>query len=98
LFWKLFDSTQNDISEMQKAVKCCVSTEAAHEKPSSLPLNSNNPLLAMMMAAGDKVTPQQALLQTMAAMHQKVSDCFDLSSVPCASEQFLIKPASLMTV
>lgn len=48
--------------------------EAAHEKPSSLPLNSSNPLLAMMMAAGDKVTPQQALLQTMAAMHQKAQE------------------------
>lgn len=49
--------------------------ESANEKPSSLPLNSSNPLLAMMMAAGgDKVTPQQALLQTMAAMHQKAQE------------------------
>ena len=53
------------------------STESGSEKPSNLPLNSNHPLLAMMMATGDqsgrdKVTPQQAMIQTMAAMHQKV--------------------------
>jgi hypothetical protein len=41
-----------------------------NEKPSILALASNNPLSAM--GQGGKVTPQQALLQTMAVMHQKV--------------------------
>ena len=46
------------------------SVETANEKPSYLPLGTENPLAAM--ASGGQVTPQQALLQTMAAMHQKV--------------------------
>ncbi len=44
----------------------------ANEKPSNLALASENPLAAM--AAGGQVTPQQALLQTMAAMHQKAQE------------------------
>lgn len=48
-----------------------ISVETANEKPSHLPLGTDNPLAAM--ASGGQVTPQQALLQTMAAMHQKVS-------------------------
>lgn len=45
------------------------------EKPSSLPLNSDNPLIAMMSGESKgQVTPQQALLQTMAAMHQKAQE------------------------
>jgi len=45
---------------------------ASNEKPSNLPLNSANPLIAL--AGGMNVTPQQALLQTMAAMHQKAQE------------------------
>ena len=48
--------------------------ETANEKPSHLPLGTENPLAAM--ASGGQVTPQQALLQTMAAMHQKVYAMF----------------------
>ena len=44
-----------------------------NEKPSNLPLGSDNPLIAMAAGQLGQVTPQQALLQTMAAMHQKVS-------------------------
>lgn len=44
-----------------------------NEKPSALPLNNEKPLTAMAMGAGN-VTPQQALLQTMAAMHQKAQE------------------------
>ena len=44
----------------------------ANEKKSSLPLNFLNPLAAMAAGSKDKVTPQQALIQTMAVMHQKV--------------------------
>lgn len=52
----------------------CVSLRAvtANEKKSDLPLNSPNPLIALMSGAKDKVTPQQALMQTMAAVHAKV--------------------------
>jgi len=46
---------------------------SVNEKPSALPLNSEKPLAAMAMASGS-VTPQQALLQTMAAMHQKAQE------------------------
>lgn len=49
----------------------------ANEKPSNLPLNSTNPLAAAMAAAAamkDKVTPQQALAHTMAAIHQKAQE------------------------
>jgi len=42
----------------------------SHEKPSNLPLNDVNSLLQ----AGGKVTPQMALMQTMAAMHQKAQE------------------------
>ena len=45
----------------------------ANEKKSALPLNNPNPLQAMIGAGSkEKVTPQQALIQTMAAMHAKV--------------------------
>lgn len=46
----------------------------ANEKKSDLPLNSPNPLIALMSGAKDKVTPQQALMQTMAAVHAKAQE------------------------
>lgn len=46
----------------------------ANEKKSLLPLNNPNPLVAMITGAKDKVTPQQALMQTMAAMHAKAQE------------------------
>lgn len=46
----------------------------ANEKPSNLPLNVPNPLAALANAPKDRVTPQQALAQTMAAMHQKAQE------------------------
>ncbi|ESO10595.1 hypothetical protein HELRODRAFT_167096 [Helobdella robusta] len=45
----------------------------AKEKKSALPLNNQNPLAAMV-AGGSKATAQQALSQTMAAMHAKVQE------------------------
>lgn len=46
----------------------------ANEKKSTLPLNNPNPLTAMVTGSKDKVTPQQALMQTMAAMHAKAQE------------------------
>lgn len=46
----------------------------ANEKPSNLPLNVPNPLVALATGPKDRVTPQQALAQTMAAMHQKAQE------------------------
>jgi len=45
----------------------------ANEKPSQLPLNMAGHLTTLAAGAKDRVTPQQALSQTMAALHQKAS-------------------------
>lgn len=46
--------------------------EMPKEKPSNLPLNSKDVFSAISSAGG--VTPQMALLQTMATMHQKAQE------------------------
>lgn len=43
-----------------------------NERPSTIPLKTAHPLANLRF--GQKVTPQQALLQTMAAMHQKAQE------------------------
>lgn len=55
--------------------------EPPKEKPSNLPLNPHNiftnlPIVSAgcAISGGNTVTPQMALLQTMAAMHKQVSE------------------------
>ena len=52
-------------------------TAAASEK--SAALRGTSGALITLSGSGEKVTPQEALLQTMAAMHQKVGSQASLS-------------------
>lgn len=49
-------------------------TSSSDSKPSNLPLQSDNPLLSMALNSEGQVTPQQAVLAQMAAMHQKAQE------------------------
>jgi hypothetical protein len=63
----------NDLYDDLFEIYLCFLSVKANEKPSNLPLNVPNPLVALATGPKDRVTPQQALAQTMAAMHQKVT-------------------------
>lgn len=62
--------TQLCTSKLCKCTGQCVFSESPKEKPSALPLNVTNAFQNATNASN--VTPQMALLQTMAVMHQKV--------------------------
>src|SRR6218665_2980082 len=73
----------------------CVCLVTANEKKSTLPLNNPNPLTAMFTGSKDKVTPQQALMQTMAATHAKVQAFIALSKQLSLNLCFFVARAML---